>query len=307
MITIVNLNPCLDWQYNVPSFTHGGMNRVRRISEAATSKGTNVAVVLKNLNHAPNCIGFNFLDGAEKVTARFDALDIGHDFINVPGAVRVNIKLFEEDSGTMTELNQPGSFVAQEYVEKLIQKVAAISNTGILVLSGSLPAGVPTDIYATLTKLWRGKVFVDAEGEPLLQAIAECPFAIKPNLYELESTFGVSLKTPAEIVNFCRTNLRSIKITAVSMGEEGAVLVTPDSAYFCPGIPVKAQGLAGAGDSMVAGLIHAIISGGGADEQLRMAAACATASVTLPGTELCTICDIDKFLPLVQVMAIPLT
>ena len=301
MITIVNLNPCLDWQYNVPQFTYGGMNRVHRLSETATSKGTNVAIVLKNLGHAPKCLGFNFTDGAEKVTARFDGLDIRHDFINVPGAVRVNIKLAEEESGIMTELNQPGSFVALEYVEQLTQKIASLSGDGFLVLSGSLPAGVPTAIYASLTKLWRGKVFVDAEGEPLRQALAARPYAIKPNLFELESTFGVKLNGAKEVAAFCQTLVdNGPELICVSMGEEGAVLVTPKAAYFCPAAAIKAQGLAGAGDSMVAGLIHSIISNQDTAQQLKTAAACATASVTLPGTELCKIPDINKYLPLMQ-------
>ena len=192
-ITIVNLNPCIDWQYNVPAFTHGGTNRVRRTYQSAAGKGTNVAVVLKNLGQAPSCIGFNFTEGGDKVTGKFDALNIPHDFETVEGAVRINIKLYEESTGIMTELNQPGDFVPELYVKNLDEKVAALSQeygkSGILVLCGSLPTGVPADIYARLTALWRGKVFLDADGAPLRLALeAEAkPYAIKPNLSELES------------------------------------------------------------------------------------------------------------------------
>jgi len=281
------------------------MNRVRRTYEAATAKGTNVAIVLKNLGHAPLCTGFNFIDGGEKVTERFDALGIVHDLITVPGAVRVNIKLFEEDTSTMTELNQPGYFVADEYIEKLVDKIAAMPNEGILVLSGSLPAGVSPNIYAHLVKLWHGKVFVDAEGEALRQAVQSRPFAIKPNLFELETTFGVTLKTPAEVADFCRGMLGDgLELICVSMGADGAVLVTPQGMYFSPGVEVKALGLAGAGDSMVAGLIHALETDMCTSEMLRYGVAAATASVTLPGTELCGVIDIEKFLGQVEVTKI---
>jgi len=67
-ITIVNLNPCIDWQYNIPKFTHGGMNRVRHTYNSASGKGMNVAVALKNLGITPTCIGFNFAEGGAQVT-----------------------------------------------------------------------------------------------------------------------------------------------------------------------------------------------------------------------------------------------
>jgi 1-phosphofructokinase len=232
-ITIVNLNPCIDWQYNVPTFAYGGMNRVRRTYASAASKGTNVAVVLKNLGQAPACVGFNFAEGGQQVTEKFDSIGIVHDFDMLPGAVRVNIKLYEETTGAMTELNQPGAFVPEAYVTRLAEKVAALSRPGgVLVLNGSLPAGVPADIYAKLTASWQGQVFLDAEGEPLRLALAgdAKPYAIKPNLYELESAFGVKLSTPRAVADFCREYIRGVPLVCVSMGVEGAVLVAGGAA-----------------------------------------------------------------------------
>ena len=303
-ITIVNLNPCIDWQYNVPTFVHGGTNRVRRTYQSAAGKGTNVAVVLKNLGQAPSCIGFNFTEGGDKVTEKFDALNIPHDFETVEGAVRINIKLYEESTGIMTELNQPGDFVPELYVKKLEEKVAALSQehgeSGILVLCGSLPAGVPADIYARLTALWRGKVFLDADGAPLRLALeAEVkPYAIKPNLFELESMCLVSLGTSEEVARHCRNNalFDGIGLVCVSMGADGAVLITPDTAYFCPALDVDVKGVQGAGDSMVAGLIHGILSGEQTPELLRYAVAAATASVIRDGTDLCRRADFDVML-----------
>lgn len=296
MITIVNLNPCIDWQYHVPAFTYGGMNRVRRTYESAASKGTNVAVVLKNLGQAPFCIGFNFDDGGGKLTKKLDSLDIHHSFESVEGAVRVNIKLYDDSTGEMTELNQPGEFVPEIYVQKLEEKVTVLSGEygedGILVLSGSLPAGVQKNIYARLLTLWAGKVFLDAEGDVLRLALerGRKPYAIKPNLFELESTFDVKLATPKNIADFCHTCdiLQNIPVICVSIGAEGAVLVTPTASYFSPGLNVDVRGVQGAGDSMVAGLIHGVLSQVAAPELLRYAVAAASASVTLNGTDLCT-------------------
>ena len=304
MITIVSLNPCIDWQYNIPIFTYGGMNRVHCTYKSAASKGTNTAIVLKNLEQAPYCIGFNFIEGGEKVTGKLDSLNISHDFLTIDGAVRVNIKLFEEETGTMTELNQPGAFVPEVYVKMLEEKVVALSEKagkdGILVLSGSLPAGVPKDIYTKLTDLWRGKVFLDAEGDSLRLAIESKapPYAIKPNLFELESTFDVKLQTPQDVADFCRKSIvdKGISIVCVSMGANGAVLVTPHAAYFCPAVKVAVRGLQGAGDSMVAGLIHGALTQATEPDLLRYAVAAATASVMREGTDLCSREDFSEML-----------
>jgi len=296
MITIVSLNPCIDWQYNISTFTYGGMNRVRRTYQSAASKGTNTAIVLKNLGHTPFCTGFNFVEGGENVTNKLNALNIPHGFLTIDGSVRVNIKLFEEETGTMTELNQPGEFVPEVYVKTLKEKIEALSKhsgaDGTLVLSGSLPAGVPKDIYAILSGLWHGKVVLDAEGDALRLAIESPtpPYAIKPNLFELESTFNVKLQTPQEVADYCHKNIidKGISFVCVSMGADGAVLVTPYAAYFCPAVSVTVRGLQGAGDSMVAGLIHGFMTPVAEPDLLRYAIAAATASVTREGTDLCT-------------------
>ena len=303
-ITIVNLNPCIDWQYSVSQFTPGGLNRVCRTYQGVGGKGINVAIALKNLgklNNISSCIGFNFSNGGEKVTQKFNALNIPHNFITVEGDVRVNIKLYDGATGTMTELNQPGDIVPAFCVNKLLDDISKISQTnknGILVLSGSLPGGVSEDIYATATNLWVGKVFLDTSGE-VLKAVLKSekkPYAIKPNLFELESTFGVKLSTPQDVVQFCKKNIAGVELICVSMGADGAILVTPQASYFCPALDVTVRGVQGAGDSMVAGIICGILENVSDAELLRYAVAAATASIIRDGTSLCERTDFEKML-----------
>ena len=292
-ILVASLNPCLDWEYTVPQFAHGGLNRVTRTFEGVGGKGINVAVALKNLGENPRCIGFNFTGGGQKVTEKLDAHGIPHDFVMVDGHVRVNIKLYEE-SGMMTELNQPGDFVPDFCVEKITSQVR---HDDLLILTGSLPPGVPTDIYATLTALHPGKVILDASGEALLLALqaGKKPYAIKPNLYELNGTFGVNLQTPQEIISFCRANITDVPVILVSMGEKGAVLVTPDTDYFQPSVKAKVHSLQGAGDAMVAGFAHGLMINAAPQDLLRYAMAAATATVILPGTQMCTREGFEEF------------
>ena len=169
MLHVLSLNPAMDWQYHTPTFTYGGLNRVACTYQGVGGKGINVAIALKNLGMNPHCVGINFTNGGEQVTAALDSHHIPHNFVNVPGKVRVNIKLYD-DNKTMTELNQPGDCVPPSAIEALIAQVKGLPE-GILILAGSLPQGCPPDIYTTLTRVYRGKVVLDAEGFALTHAL----------------------------------------------------------------------------------------------------------------------------------------
>ncbi|MCL2386534.1 MAG: hexose kinase [Defluviitaleaceae bacterium] len=303
-IIVVSLNPCIDWQYTVPKYEHGELNRVQRTRSDVAGKGINVAIALKNLGLSPLCVGFNFAENGALLTQRLDALGVRHNFVEVNGAIRVNIKLYEETTKTMTELNQSGAFVAESAQAELLAKLENLNDeAGILVLSGSYPQGVPVDFYASICQKWRGKIFLDAEGEALVRAVdTGCVFAIKPNLFELTGAFGVSQRerlsaeNPIEIAKFCREEIFShsrrrgnLEIVCVSMGANGAVFATPENAFYCPALDVIAKGVAGAGDSMVAGMVYAYAKNFPRTKFLPCAMAAAAASITLDGTEMCTL------------------
>lgn len=298
MITVVSLNPSYDWQYSVPNFAYGGLNRVACTRKDIGGKGINVCVALNNLGLNPLCTGFNFNENGDFLTSQLDNLNVKHDFINVNGAVRVNIKLYEGSSNTMTELNQQGSLVTGADIDSLCLKIEAHSHeNNTLVLSGSRPQGVGANFYAQLCKTWKGKVFLDTDGEALKTALkTAAPYAIKPNLFELESTFDVKLKTPKDIATFCKENIitNGVSIVCVSMGSDGAVLVTINGAWFCPALKLETKGVQGAGDSMVAGLLYALYNRLPENEYLSSAMAAASASVILDGTAMCGLNDFNK-------------
>ncbi|MCL2190137.1 MAG: 1-phosphofructokinase family hexose kinase [Defluviitaleaceae bacterium] len=318
-VTVVNLNPCLDWSWHIGAFTHGGMNRVTSTRQDAAGKGINVCIALKSLGLSPVCRGFNYRENGAAITQKLDEYGVAHDFVEADGAVRVNIKLYD-DSGKMTELNQAGGAVGAEAIEDLKIKTVGRSpkphellkkvdqNFDVLVLSGSRPAGVPVDFYAQLCKEWQGKVILDCEGEALKTAIDSAPpFLIKPNLFELESTFGVQLPTQETIVNFsCTLIKKGVEMVCVSLGAEGALFVTQDEAFFSPALSLEVKAVQGAGDAMVAGLVYAMHSRQHATpaEMLRCAMAAAAATVTREGTRMCDRAGFDAMLPRVAVHTI---
>ena len=306
-ITVVSLNPSIDWQWTTPSFVYGGLNRAKSGQHYASGKGINVCAALRNLGMAPLCMGFNFRENGSIITDALDEWGVQHDFVTVEGAVRVNIKLHDATTNTMTELNQAGAFVHSNALALFWEKIG-VATTGsgpILVLSGSMPTGVPADTYRQLCIAWPGMVILDADGEALKLALTadSPPFCIKPNLFELESCFGVTLSTKEAVAAFCRGLIADygVKMICVSMGADGAMLVTETAAYYTPALSLNVRGVQGAGDAMVAGLVYGLTHKYSPSELLRIAAAAAAASVVRDGTLMCTKEGFHKYLARIPV------
>jgi len=300
-ITVVSLNPSIDWQLTTPQFVYGGLNRVVPGKRYPSGKGINVCAALANLGQSPLCTGFNYYENGSLITDALDEWGLQHDFVMEAGTVRTNIKLYDASTNEMTELNQPGAKISKEKLVKLYNKIKGLDDS-ILVLSGSMPAGVPSDAYQQLCTAWPGLVILDTEGEALRLALSgeKPPFCIKPNLYELEHSFQIKLTTHEEIVAFCKKLIVAHKVNmiCVSMGADGAMLVTATSAFFMPAQKLSVKGLQGAGDAMVAGIAYGLTQSVSEAELLKMAMAAAAASVIRKETLMCTRKDYDMYMGL---------
>lgn len=295
-ILTVTLNPCIDQTLTIASFTHGGMNRVTNARRDVAGKGINVSVALKGLGIDSQCAGINFNENGKLIEDYLDGLGIGYDFVDVPGAVRTNTKLFETETRIMTEINQPGAYTGPEALDTLLTKIIS-AEADIIILSGSRPQGVEADIYRRILEASHAKAVLDTEGEALRNALdgPHKPFLIKPNLFELESAFGVALRTKTETAQFCHTLIQEhpgLALVCVSMGGDGAMLIDREKACFAPALDIPVRGVQGAGDSMVAGMVYGLLKDTDTPDLLRMAVAAASASVVREGTLLC---DLDGF------------
>jgi len=306
MLVSVTLNPCIDRLAEVPAFTYGGMNRVTRSRSDAAGKGVNVAVAYSHLGGDSLCTGFHYASGSERITGLLDTEGIPSDFVPVPGTVRTNFKIHDHATGRTTEINESGCPVGEAAIAALIDKIGELAEKAdTMVFSGSVPPGVPSGIYRTLTGIARDagvKCILDAQGTLLRTGIEAGPVLIKPNLYELESTFDLKIGDTAEIVSAARRIIgEGVPIVAVTLGSAGAAIVDADEAWFAPAIPVKIGGLCGAGDAAVAGFCRAMDEGLCLEDILRYGVAAATASVILPGTRLCTRQDFERYLTRVAI------
>lgn len=304
MITTLTLNPCIDRTVTISGFAYGGTNHVDHFRCDVSGKGINVSIALNNLGEETCCLGFNFTDNDSVLTGFLNNNHIANDFLTVSGQLRTNIKIFDKKTSVMSELNESGFTVEPESVEKLIKKVEAyLPKTSLLVLDGSVPPGVPKDIYKVLTEMatrYGVKTIIDAYGDLLLEGIKAHPYLIKPNKDELEEAFGEKITTNEDAIRVSRKIIsEGVSLVCVSMGKGGALLVSKDKAYFSPGADIKVKGVQGAGDSLVAGMGLAIIHNMPCSDMLRYGVAVAHGSLLQEGTQMCTKESFQKMLPLI--------
>lgn len=311
MITTLTLNPCFDKTITIKGFNYGGLNRVNHTRTDVSGKGINVSIALRQLGAGTRCLGFNYLEGGQAVRQSLHQNGIGYQFIDIEGVLRTNVKIFDEQSGIMTEFNENGHFVQKEALILLEEMVGShLDDTEIMVFNGSVPEGVPKNIYRSLISLVKEKnirTVLDADGELLTEGIEAGPYFVKPNLYELESAFKVKVRDKQDIVRISREILaKGVSIVCVTLGKDGAVIVNQDQAWFAPGSDIEVKGVQGAGDSLVAGICIAINQQLELPEMLRYGVAAANASLIREGTLLCTAADFQKMLSVVQIEEINL-
>ena len=214
-------------------------------------------------------------------------------------------KVFEK-SGGVTELNEPGPVISEAQVEELIQKICEHTDKETLVvLAGSIPAGVDKNIYAAITESVHekgGSVLMDADGELFRNALKASPDIIKPNQVELEEYIGADYKlSMGELKDLAeKFQNNGIKTVAISMGKGGAMIVRDKFVARCPALSVKAHSTVGAGDAMVAALAYSWDKKLGDEETVRLCMATSAGAVTTVGTKPPARAVVDELIPQVE-------
>ena len=181
-----------------------------------------------------------------------------------------------------------------------------IKDVEFIIASGSLPPGVPENIYARLAKIAKSKnakLIVDTSGEALQHAADEGVYLLKPNLGELSSLAGKKELQQGEVTDIARDIIAKgqCEVMVVSMGAAGAMLVTNDVCEIFAPPPVKRISTVGAGDCMVAGIVYYLSFDKSLVEAVQYGVACGTAATLNPGTALCNKADADRLYALIRV------
>lgn len=259
MIYTITINPALDYIILVEKFMIGEINRSMYHEVSYGGKGINVSAVLHELSVDTTALGFIAGFTGDELDNKLNNIGIKTDFIKLKeGFTRINIKITDKEYETA--VNASGPVICEEDLIKLYNKVNVINKGDVLVLAGSVPPELPLDIYERILARVQEKevlTVVDAEKELLLNALKYNPFLVKPNHIELGDIFGKELKESSEIKHYARELIKmGAKNVLVSMGENGAILVTEDDAVFESGV-IKGNvvNTVGAGDSMIAGFL----------------------------------------------------
>lgn len=305
MISTVTLNPCLDKTVSLEQFNYGQLNRIKDMRLDPSGKGINVAIALTQLEKKAICLGINYRENGNLISDYLDQLNIFHDFVKVQGAVRTNLKVLDLKNNIITEINEKGQAVSKQDIDNLLLKINKYaSQSEIVILSGSIPKGVSPNIYKKIImeiNKYPCKVILDAEGEMLTQGIKAQPYLIKPNLYELELSYQRKFNSKKEIITQAQGIIaKGIKVVCVSLGEKGALIVNEKEAYYAPPLALDVKGVAGAGDSLVAGICIALLKNMSLAEMLQSGVAAASASLIREGTLLCKKEDYKRLLAQVQ-------
>jgi 1-phosphofructokinase len=249
MVVTLTLNPSLDY-YLDTEIVIGAVNRAEGERFSAGGKGINVSRVLHKLG--VDTLALGFVGGWTGSLIR-QHCPFKTDFIEIDGDSRVNVKICGE---TETEINAKGPMIDSAFKEKLLSKASNIGENDIVVLTGSLPPGVPDCFYRIFAENTKSKYIVaDTTGNRLSELMAIRPFLIKPNHIELGELVGTQIDKN-DIDNSVRIakNLQKdgARNILVSHGDVGAILITESDVFIEKTIPLPLKSTVGAGDTLLA-------------------------------------------------------
>ncbi|WNJ86173.1 1-phosphofructokinase [Pseudomonas canadensis] len=279
-ILTLTLNPALDLTVRLARLEPGEVNRSETLLTHAAGKGVNVAQVLADLGHELTVGGFLGDGNPQAFEALIAQRGFTDAFIRVPGETRSNIKIAEQD-GRVTDINAPGPQVTEQAQSALLEKLAQIApDFDAVVVAGSLPRGVsPQWFQALLEQLKRCglKVALDTSGEALRAGLKAGPWLVKPNTEELADALGNAPDAISQL------HQQGVEHVVVSDGAAGVSWYSPGASLHATPPKVVVASTVGAGDSLLAGMLHGLLTGDTPEQTLRRATAIAAMAVTQIG------------------------
>lgn len=289
MIVTLTPNPSVDRTITVPLLAPGEVNRAEGSRLDAGGKGVNVSRAL-SANGTQTCAVFPTGGPEGRLLVELLAhAQVPYQPVPVAGNVRMNVAVVEPD-GTTTKVNEPGPRLSVDESQSLVDEAIAMTTAANWVVGcGSLPPGAPVNLLADLVRLGhqRGaKVAVDSSGPPMAAAVAAGPDLIKPNHEELEELVGRPLASLGDVIDAAHGLVaRGVQTVVVSLGADGAVLVTESVVAHAVATIDAPLSTVAAGDCLLAGVLHELVQHDDPVAALLSGVRWGAAAVTLPGSE----------------------
>ena len=313
MIITVTLNAAIDKTLAVPNFRLGRRHRATEQTAMAGGKGVNVARALKALGQPVIATGVAGGPTGTRIIEQLTDEAILNDFVRIHEESRTSTTVVDPTSGEQTEINERGPSVTETELELFVDKLLYLAKgAGVCVISGSLPGGVDTGLYARLVEGMRRlgvTTVLDCEGEPLRQATRAQPDVVTPNVLEAEELVGHEFADDEDR----RTAVDEI----VALGAREAVMTLHDGALALLGAegdptnprrllratldPLEPVSAVGSGDAFLAGFVTARYGGRPAEDCLRFAVACGAESTQHFGAGVLEQREVERLVPDVRV------
>lgn len=305
MFYTMTLNPALDYNMTLNEFAPERVNRSVKEEMIPGGKGLMVSRMLKNLGIESTAFGLVAGFTGTELARMVHELGIRTSFVSLPeGMTRINVKLW---GGLEGEINAQGPECDEKSLQALFEKLTMLTKEDTLVLSGSVPATLPKDVYVDMIKHVKDKaprIVVDATGELLRSTLSYRPFLVKPNHHELGELYGATLTTKEDVAVYAK-KLRDegARNVLVSMAGDGAVLAGADGSVWLGEAPQgRVVNTVGSGDSMVAGFLAGYEAAQSAEQAFMTGIASGSASAF--SAELGTKAEVEALLQKVQLQQV---
>ena len=301
-VLTVTPNTAVDTTYLLDGLEAGGINVVSRALPTPGGKGNNVARVLALFGHEVTATGFAGGHTGAFITSSMGSYGVAPAFVPIEGASRICLTVIDEATGEITEIRERGATVDGTDAARLIETSSQLAaDADVVVTAGSLPPGLPTDFYARLIKaLPAGPrvVALDTSGAALQAGVLGQPNLIKPNSSELAELLGHN-GSSGELISLARRNLfgsvlGSADRVLLSLGGDGAALITKNSALRAHAPQVDVVSTVGCGDALLAGFLDAHLRGATDQEALIRAVATGSAASLQAAVGVVDLADVER-------------
>ena len=306
MIVTITLNPCLDRTITVYGLLVDETNRWTSSRLYAGGKGIDVSRAIHEMGGRTMAYGFIGGPDGRAVEILLDEEGVPFSFTPIEQETRTNIIITDTKTFKQTRIDAPGPRISKKEMERFVRKVRQIyPRPDLVVAGGSLPPGVPVNIYYDLileAKDFGARTILDTEGRWLEEGLKAKPYLIKPNVHEAEELLKMELSTEEAVIKAALNLIEmGIEVAVISRGKDGIIAVTKEKIVKAVPPPVKVRSAVGAGDCTIAGLALKSPYDEPLVEACRLAVAMGTATVLTPGSELCHKADVERLLPQIQV------
>lgn len=300
-VVTLTLNPAVDKNARVEHVVAERKLRCEAPTYEPGGGGINVARAMQKLGGAAAALYLAGGPAGETLRGLLAEEGIAQHVVPTEGWTRENFIAFEAATEQQYRFGMPGPAVQEREWRRVLDRLAALDPApAYVVVSGSLPPGVPDDFCARVVrraKAWGGRVVVDTSGPALRAALGEPAYLLKPNVGELAGLVGHPIEgeealEALEALAMQFVAERRCVHVLVSLGAGGALLASAGGPVRLRAPVVPVQSKVGAGDSMVAGCALMLARGRPAEEAARFGVA--AGAVMTPGTQLCRRADAER-------------